>query len=323
MIIKSANIKNLDVKVNNIILFYGKNEGLKNELIDKLTKNEKISSYEEKEILSDKDVFLENIFNRSFFEEKKNIIIKRSTDKILNLIELIHSKNLEDLFIVIAENLEKKSKLRTFFEKDKKLICIPTYPDDERTLLKFILEYLRKKNISISQSNINQILNVSSGDRHNLLNELKKIENYLRGGGKLTSENLSKLINLSENFDVSELIENCLAKNKSKTIKILNENNFNNDDCMIITRSLLYKLKSLLQLSLDYEKNRNIDLTISNSKPPIFWKNKTITKQQLLKWKSKDIKKLIYNLNDIEIVIKKNFNNSLNLISDFLLKNAS
>ena len=232
MIIKSANIKNLDVKINNIILFYGKNEGLKNELIDKLTKNEKISSYEEKEILSDKDVFLENIFNRSFFEEKKNIIIKRSTDKILNLIELIHSKNLEDLFIVIAENLEKKSKLRTFFEKDKKLICIPTYPDDERTLLKFILEYLRKKNISISQSNINQILNVSSGDRHNLLNELKKIENYLRGGGKLTSENLSKLINLSENFDVSELIENCLAKNKSKTIKILNENNFNNDDCI-------------------------------------------------------------------------------------------
>ena len=107
MIIKSANIKNLDVKVNNIILFYGKNEGLKNELIGKLTKNEKISSYEEKEILSDKDVFLENIFNRSFFEEKKNIIIKRSTDKILNLIELIHSKNLEDLFIVIAENLEK------------------------------------------------------------------------------------------------------------------------------------------------------------------------------------------------------------------------
>ena len=95
--------------------------------------------------MSDKDVFLENIFNKSFFEEKKNIIIKRSTDKILNLIELIHSKNLEDLFIVIAENLEKKSKLRTFFEKDKKLICIPTYPDDERTLLKFILNICGKR----------------------------------------------------------------------------------------------------------------------------------------------------------------------------------
>tara|TARA_B100000401_G_scaffold140504_1_gene93301 strand:+ start:303 stop:704 length:402 start_codon:yes stop_codon:yes gene_type:complete len=128
---------------------------------------------------------------------------------------------------------------------------------------------------------------------------------------------------LSENFSVSELIDNCLAKNKSKTIQILNENNYTNDDCILISRMFLNKSKKILKLSIDYEQNKNIDLTISASKPPIFWKDKEITKQQILKWKPQDLKELIYKLNNIELTIKKNFNNALNLMSDFLLEQST
>ena len=182
---------------------------------------------------------------------------------------------------------------------------------------------IKDKKISISPSNLNLIVNKCSGDRENLINELKKIEYFTKNGKKIDSENLSKLINLSENHSISELIDNCLAKNKKKIIGILNENNFNNEDCIMITRSFLIKAKKLLALSKEFESNKNIDLTISSAKPPIFWKEKEITKQQIYKWKPKNIKELIYKLSETELLIKKNINNSINLITDFILGQSS
>ena len=184
-------------------------------------------------------------------------------------------------------------------------------------------DYLRDKKISISSSNINLIVNKCSGDREALINELQKIEYFSKNGKKIDIENISKLINLNENHGVSELIDNCLAQNKKKIIGILNENNFTNEDCIIITRSFILKAKKLLALSTTFETNKNIDLTISSAKPPIFWKEKEITKQQIQKWKTKNIKQLIYALSEIELQIKKNINNSINLITDFILSQSS
>ena len=128
---------------------------------------------------------------------------------------------------------------------------------------------------------------------------------------------------MTENHDISELVDNCFAKNEKKTIDILNENNFTNEDCVLITRIFLNKTKKILKLSNEFEKNQNIDVTINSSKPPIFWKDKEITKQQIYKWKPKDLKNLIYKTNEIELHIKKNLNNSLNLITDFILEQCS
>ena len=325
MIIKSYEVSKINQNITQLILFYGKNEGLKNEALNVLTKNKKnISNYEEKEILDNENVFIENILSKSLFEEEKSIVIKRATDKILKIIEILLSKNLDDTTIILnSDNLEKKSKLRSLFEKDKKLICVPFYPDNDQTLSKLVYNFLRDKKISISPSNINLITNKCSGDREKLFNELQKIEHFCRDGKKIDSENISKLINLSENHGISELVDNCLAKNKKKIINILNENNFNNEDCIIITRSFLIKAKKLLILSKTFETNKNIDLTISSAKPPIFWKEKEITKQQIYKWKPKNIKKLIYTLGETELRIKKNINNSINLITDFILSQSS
>ena len=325
MILKSYDIRKSNLNLNKIFLFYGKNEGLKNETLDNLAKDKnKISSYEEKEVTDNENNFIENILSKSLFEQEKIIIIKRATDKILKIVEILNLKNLEDVTIFInSDNLEKKSKLRSFFEKDKRLVCVPFYPDNDQTLSKLAYNFLRNKKISISSSNINLIVNKCSGDREKLINELEKIENFSKNGKKINSENISKLINLSENHSISELIDNCLAKNKKKIISILNENNFSNEDCIMITRSFLIKAKKLLTLSILFESNKNIDLTISSAKPPIFWKEKEITKQQIYKWKPKNIKKLIYALSETELQIKKNINNSINLITDFILSQSS
>jgi len=325
MILKSYEINKINKDTNRLILFYGKNEGLKNEALNFLIKDKNhISNYEEKEILDNENNFIENILSKSLFEPQKFIIIKRATDKILKIVETLHLKNFEDVTIVLnSDSLEKKSKLRSLFEKNKTLVCVPFYPDNDQTLSKLAYNFLREKKISVSTSNINLIINKCTGDREKLLNELQKIQYYAKNGKKINSENISKLINLSENHSISELIDNCLAKNKKKIINILNDNNFSNEDCIIITRSFILKAKKLLDLSKTYEVNNNIDLTIASAKPPIFWKEKEITKQQVQKWNSKNIKQLIYSLSETELQIKKNINNSINLITDFILFQCS
>ena len=321
MILKNYQIGKINFNLNNLILFYGKNEGFKNEAINNLTKNKKeISIYEEKEILDNPNNFFENVVSKSLFETEKLIIIKRASDKIIKYIDDLSSENLKDITIIInADNLEKKSKLRSLFEKNKKYICVAFYPDDDQTLSKLSYNFIKKKNVSISPANINLIVSKCNGDREKLINELIKIEYYSKNKKKITQENISKLINLSENHSIYELIDSCLVKNKKKVINILNENNFSNEDCIIITRSFILKAKKLLDLLKTFETNNNIDLTISSAKPPIFWKEKEITKQQILKWSSKNIKQLIYSLSETELQIKKNINNSINLITDFIL----
>ena len=325
MIIKSYELNKINFNQNKLILFYGKNEGLKNDSINNLLKNkENISKYEEKEILENTNIFLENVFSKSLFENEKIIIIKRVTDKILKIIEEIEEKKIEDLKIIInADILEKKSKLRLFFEKSKEPVCITFYPDTNQVLSKLTYNFFNQKKISISPANINLIVNKCNGDRATLFNELDKIEYFSKSGKKITEESIIKLTNLIENHSISDLIDNCLAKNKKKIINILNENNFGNEDCIIITRTFLLKSKKILKLCSEFKSNKNIDLTISSAKPPIFWKDKEITKQQIYKWTPENIKKLIYKLNEIELLIKKNINNSINLITDFILDQSS
>ena len=327
MILKSYETKKIDINKNNIILFYGQNEGGKKEEISKilsLNNDKSLFSYDEKEILENIEIFYNNIFSGSLFENKKIILINRASEKIISIIEEILEKEVSELYVLINTGiLEKKSKLRSLFEKDKKLVCVPFYPDNNQTLSKLAYNFLNDKKISISPSNINLIISKCSGDREILLNELRKIEYFGKNGKKINSENISKLINLSENHTISELIDNCLAQNKKKIINILNENNFSNEDCIIIARSFMLKAKKLLTLSKTFETNKNIDLTISSAKPPIFWKEKEITKQQIQKWKPENIKNLIYALSETELQIKKNINNSINLITDFILLKSS
>ena len=272
MIIKSYEINKINFDLNNLLLFYGKNEGHKNEVIKNIIKNKNnVLNYEEKEVLDNEDNFIENIFTKSLFDDEKIIIVKRSTDKILRIIENLNSKKLEDITIIInAENLEKKSKLRSFFEKEKKIVCVPFYPDNDQTLSKLTYNFLKRKNILISQANINLIVNKCTGDRDALHNELNKIEFYCKNGKKITSTDIKKLTNLNENYSISELIDNCLGKNKKKIINILNENSFSNEDCILITRTFLNKSKKILKLTSEFEINKNIELTISVIKTTYF-----------------------------------------------------
>ena len=325
MITKSHELNKIKLNQSPFILLYGKNEGFKNQAITQILKSKKhISKYEEKEVLENSNSFLESILSKSLFESEKILVINRTTDKILNILTEIIQKDVKDIiFILNADVLDKKSKLRSFFEKDKKCICVPFYPDNEQTLSKLAFNFLREKNISLSSSDINLVVSKSNGDRKILLSELDKLEYYSKNGKKITTEHIMKLTNLIENFSISELVDNCLANNTRKTKNILIENNFGNEDCVLIIRTFLNKLKRILKLCAEFQENKDINLTIASAKPAIFWKDKDITKQQILRWSPNEIKETIYKLNNIELMVKKNFGNSINLITDFILSQVS
>ena len=323
MIIKNFELQKLEKIKVNLVLLYGENEGLKQKIInDFFTKgfDGEIQRYEEEEIFVNYDNFISSLLNKSFFCDKKLLIFSRTSEKILKFIDEVIKKNLNDIRIIInSKSLEKKSKLRSFFEKEDSCACIPFYEDDEKTLNQIALNFFNKNKVNISREIINIIVQRCRGDRQNLDNELNKISSLLLTKEKISMEDIIKITNLAENYSISELIDNCLAKNINKVNRIINENKFSADECVLILRTLLFKTKRLLELSKKNIENKNIDLTISSFKPTIFWKDKQIVKNQIMNWKINEVENLIINIKNTEINIKKHATNSLYLVLNFIL----
>ena len=323
MILKAYEIN----KINNIkekyFLFYGENEGFKNQVIkEKFEVNftNEIYRYDEKDLLDNENSFFENILNKSFFETKKLIIVSRASDKILKIIEEIIEKGINDITLIIsAKILEKKSKLRNYFEKEKNLVCVPFYEDNKMTLSQIVSNFFREKKIPLSQENINLLVDRCRGDRENLNNELKKINIFISGKSQISNEEIIKITNLAHNYSINDLVDNCLSKNSKKTSHIINENVFSSDDCIVILRTMLNKSKRLLKISNNLGKNNSVEIAINQFKPPIFWKEKEIVINQIKRRNTDNINHLINEINETELLVKKNFDNCLNITKDFLI----
>ena len=306
-------------------LVYGSNEGLKTECINEILKknNARIFNYDEIQIEDQEESFYENILSGSLFESSKIILINRASDKIYNVIYDLIERNISNTKIIInAYTLDTKSKLRSLFEKNKDLICIPTYPDNDETLSRLAITLFRKENISISQQNVNLVVEKCNGDRRNLKNEFEKIKNFAKNKKKISNKEILQIINLAENYKLSELIDNCLTKDKKKIINILNDNNYSAEESITILRTFLFKAKRILKLATELQRNHDINKTVNSARPPIFWKDKEVVKVQLIKWKPKEIKELIKNINNVELEIKKNYNNSILIVTDFILEKS-
>ncbi len=323
MIIKRFELNRNKINKFDFFLLYGKNEGLQNEIIDlHLIKDfdGEIIKYDESEFLKSKEIIISELLNKSLFESKKILLISRVTEKILNSIYEITEKDVTDLKIILKSGiLEKKSKLRNFFEKESSLAVIPFYEDDYKSLSFIVNDFITKNKIKLSRESINLLVTRASGDRENLKTELNKILNYSYSNNKIRFEHVQKLTNLSENFAVGELADSYLSKNIKNVSKILNENNYSDEECILILRTILTKSKRLLTIIEKYNETEDMEDTLSKIKPPIFWKEKENVKTQVLKWKIKDLKRNIYKISEIEHLVKSNSKNSLNLVSDFIV----
>ncbi len=306
MIIKSYELQNNTTNLlkYNFFLLYGENFGLKKDIREFVKKaikqkddNIEILSLYEDEILNKEENFYNLVYSGSLFSNKKIITIYEATDKIIKKISDIYDKYSENIFLIIfSEILEKKSKLRNFFEKNKKTVCIPCYLDSEKDLKIIAQSEFKKNNISLSREAINLLIEKSNSDRNNLKNEIEKVKAYSLNKKKLELNEIKSLINFSGNYKSEILINECLCGNISQYKKIISELYINTLNQILLLRILSNKIQRLLKIKKQKNISNNLDNLdnlINSSKPAIFWKEKSLVKKQLSIWSLNDLNNII------------------------------
>ena len=324
MIVKNFELKKYLNDDFNLYLMYGDNTGLIEDTIQKTFKPlylENIYDYEELEIISNSDKFYSEIFNSSFFNKKKLIIINRVTEKIKVILENLINKKINDVKIILKSSLlDKKSKLRNTFEKNKNLLIIPFYRDTNQSLFNITEKFFKNKKISISSESIFFLLDKIGDNRLILLNELDKIYNYTKNSSTIKLHEIVKLINFNDENKNNEFVDFLLSKNKKKILNIFNEINFTIEDIIQVIRIISYKLKRLKKIAIELNLKKNYDQIISSFRPPIFWKDKENIKNHLKILSLKEINTYIKQLQDIELLIKKNSQLSKEIFGNFILE---
>ena len=330
MIIKSYELKKSKPNLanNNFFLLYGENLGLKKDIRNFIAdgikqKDDSIEflSLYENDILNDKKNFYESIYSASLFSNKKIITVYEATDKIINNISEVFDEYPENIFLIIfSDVLEKKSKLRSFFEKNKKTITIACYLDNERDLEIIAQSELRKNNIVLSRETVNLLVEKSNYDRNNLRNEIEKIKSYALNKKKLELHEIKALINFSGDYKSDNLINECLCGNISQYKKIISELYMGAVNHVLLLRILGNKIHRLLKIKEQKTKTNNLDSLINSSKPMIFWKEKPLVKKQLLIWSLDELKKIVNDINNTELLCKKNPQISNSIFFSFFSK---
>ena len=302
------------------ILFYGVNEGLKKyfkKKIKDLNKNKLIINYNQDELISKNDLLINETRNNSLFEDEKIILIENGSDKIFSILQLVLEKLENNKIYIFSEPLDKKSKLRNFYEKAKDNLAVPCYEDDQVSLKKIILKELKNFQ-NLSPKNINLILESCGTDRIKLYNELNKISLYFINN-KIEDEKLEKLLNDSVNNEFNELKDAAINGNKNMTNKLLSNTTLDSEKNMLCLAIINQRLNKLNELSDNFEKDKNLEAALNKLKPPIFWKDKPLFLAQRKNWNKKKLITALKKTYEVEFALKTNTYLDKNLILKKLL----
>jgi DNA polymerase III subunit delta len=307
MIYKSYFIEdNINLADKNLFLFYGENIGLKDEFKKKIklaNQNSQIININQDDILKNESLFFNQFYNISLFDEQKVWFVNNSNDKILNTIKELETKIDKQKLYFFSEILDKKSKIRNYFEKSKKIGIVPCYKDNEIGIRKIILEKLKGFK-GLTQQNINIIIENCNLDRIKLRNELDKII-ALFSNKELNTEKIEKILNLRTNDNFNLLKDEALIGNKIMTNKLLGDTQLENEKNILYLSVINQRLNKLFETSKMMKKT-NLENAMSEIKPPIFWKDKPIFISQVKKWNENKIKEILEKTYKLEIKIKSN-----------------
>ena len=296
------------------ILFYGENTGLKNyfkQLIKNNNNETSFINFSQDEILNNENILRRELDNSSLFEVNKIIFLERCNDKILKVLEEYFDLGFNFQTIIFADILEKKSKLRSVYEKSKTYASVACFPDNQITIQKIIFEKLKGFQ-GLTQNNINLIMESSNLDRVKLENEVEKIAVYFLDK-KIKTEKLIKLLNNSTNDDFNELKDEAIKGNRMKTNQLLNNTIIEPDKGVYYLALLNQRFIKLEEIN-SIKDNVSIEETINKIKPPVFWKDKPNLINQIKKWKTKNIKEALKNIYNLELKIKTNSSINNNIL---------
>ena len=305
MIYKSYQIEtNLDNLKNKVVLFYGENLGLIDEFKHQFKLKYKkafIKVFHQDEIIKDQSALLNEISNISMFEEMKVLFIENANDKILEIVkDVLPDVSNKNLIVIFANVLEKKSKLRNFFEKNERVDIVPCYQDNEQTIKKLIFNELKDFS-GLSHKVVNLIVNACGTNRSKLKNEISKIKHYF-SNKKIDEENLKNLLNLKEVDDFNLIRDAALEGQKENINKLLSTLVLDVDKISFYISLINQRI---IRLNEVLDKN-DIEEGINQLRPPLFWKDKSNFIIQSKIWNSLKIRKAIEKIHDLDLMIKSN-----------------
>ena len=320
MIYKSYLVEeNISLINKTISLFYGENLGLKNDFKNKIkvnNKNAEVISFTQEEILKNEKSFFNEVLNISLFEKEKIYFINDANDKIFDLLNELQEKPLDQKIFIFSNILDKRSKLRNYFENSKTKSIIACYSDDELSIKKIILKKLYGYE-GLSIQNINLIIDCTNLSRDKLYNELDKIVSYFTNK-RIENDKLEKLLNTKINDDFNLLKDQALNGNKIQTNKLLSDTVITSEKNLFFLSLINQRLHKLLEI-IKQSQNKYFDEAINSIKPPIFWKDKPSFLIQTKKWNFFKIKKILTKTYNLEIQIKSNSIIEKNLLIKKLL----
>ncbi len=330
MIIKSYEIQKnpSNFLKYNLFLLYGENNGLKKGIkklikivLNKKDTNAELLSFYENDIIDNEESFYNSIYSGSLFGDKKIITINGGTDKIIKQVENIIERFPKNVFLIIVTDiLEKKSKLRSLFETNATTLCIPCYLDTDRDLKTIAETELKKNNITISRESINLLIDKANYDRNNLKNEIEKIKSFALNKKNVETNEIRSIINFSGSYKSDSLINECLCGNILQYKKILSELYIDTMNYIFLLRILGNKIQRLLNMKELEDNCSSLDNLLNTSKPPIFWKEKPLVRKQLIIWNINDLKTVINEINNTELLCKKNSQISKIIFFNFFTK---
>ncbi len=308
MILKSYIVEGDINQINefNCVLFYGENSGIQEDIRNKIKqKNKEIEFINlfQSEIIKNNNSFYTHTDNVSLFGNKKIIFIFEANDKILEILKN-HKLNNDAKIIIFTNILDKKSKLRAFFEKEKDFAVIPCYQDNERTLTKHISSKINMKK-GLNQEIINIIINNSHMDRKIINEEIKKINGFFIDK-PIDKEKLLELLNVKINTDFDKIRDAIFMCNKTKANSLLGEIEFLQEDIFIFINKLNNRTKKLIEIINIYENTKNYEMALEMLKPKVFWKDKPVFLEQLTKWNGYELSKVLEIVSKTELLMKKN-----------------
>ena len=328
MIVKSFNLNFQELLKKKFTLLYGENISLISEIENKITaeakatKNLTIKKYQEEYLLQNKDIFDQLINAESLFGDQEMVVISKSTDKIIEIYDEKNAQDNDKRIIFLSGPLTKKSKLRNLAEASKIFTCIACYNDTSEQLQSILFQKLKDNKISVSREFINSIFEINSLNRQDINDAVSKIQ-LIQNTSKITEDNLKNIFHSSENSNNFEIINFCLLGDKKNINKVLSNIYAQGINFNEILAALKYKVKKLIDILESDIADKDPNQLVESFKPPIFWKEKSMVKEQLRRWDKSELKQLMEIVYDIEVECKKNYDVSNIILQQFIVSTSN
>ncbi len=258
------------------LLLYGPNEALINHLFNDLKKtfNYEIQHKSGSEWLKSNNLAI-LLNSQSLFSHVELIRITEPGITITSeAISVICDQNSANLLIVVANELPPSSTLRKNFETNPKLLTLACYEEDHVSLIKFIENYTKNKNLSLSKEAMQYIAS-NFNNRQILKMELDKLHCWwIESKEQIGLKEVQKLSSQGEFDKIDELCFALIKKSPEEYFVKLDKVDFLNISPILVIRMFLKYYTNLYDVVLakKFNPTTSVHQLVKEITPPIFFR---------------------------------------------------